>query len=87
MAGLSREQLATRLQVSAETIRRREAGESPITNEALTALAQVTNVPIAWLIQGFTDEQLNESLNEVLARLEHADDPVVLPDPDSLPGD
>lgn len=87
MAGLSRDQLAERLQVSAETIRRREAGDSPITNEALTALAQVTNVPVGWLLKGFTDQQLAESINEVLERLEHSDDPPVLPPPDQLPGD
>ena len=87
MAGLSRKQLADRLGVSMETVRRRETGETPVTNEILSALAQATDVPFAFLVQGFSDDQVNSSMAEVLARAALEDQPVVLPDPDSPPAD
>lgn len=87
MAGLTRQQLADRLGVSIETIRRREIGESEISNETLIALAQATGVPFAFLVEGFSDDQINASMAEVLARAELQDQPQVLPDPDQLPGD
>lgn len=87
MAGLSRKQLAERLGVSMETIRRRETGETPVTNEILSALSQATGTPFAFLVLGWSDDQVNASMAEVLARADQVQDPPVLPDPEGLPGD
>lgn len=85
MAGLTRQQLADRLGVSIETVRRRENGDSEVTNETLGALAQATGVPFAFLVEGFSDDQINASMAEVLARAHLQDQPAVLPDPDQPP--
>ena len=87
MAGLTRQQLADRLGVSIETLRRRENGETPVTNEVISALAQATGTPFAFLVLGWTDDQINASMEEVLARADQLNEPPVLPDQDSLPGD
>lgn len=87
MAGLTRQQLADRLGVSMETVRRRENGETPVSNETLAAVSQATGTPFAFLVEGWTDDQLSASMAEVLARADQENEPPVLPDPDSLPGD
>ena len=86
-ANLSQQELADRLGVSIGTVKRREIGDAPVTNEILSALAQATGVPFAFLVEGWSDDQLNASMAEVLARVDRLEDPPVLPGPDSLPGD
>jgi transcriptional regulator with XRE-family HTH domain len=86
-ANLSQQQLADRLGISIGTVKRRELGEAHLNNQALMATAQACEVPLSFLLEGWSDEQLNESMAEVLARVDQQDQPPVLPDPDSLPGD
>ena len=80
LANLSQGELADRLGVGLATIQRREYGRSQPSAEALIALAQATGVPLAWLVDGFTDEQIGEPLEQVLKRL-HEAGPRVIPDP------
>jgi transcriptional regulator with XRE-family HTH domain len=84
LADLTQQQLADLLGVGLATIQRREYGSTKITAEQLMGLAQVTGVPLAWLIDGFTDDQTNQPLNEALKRFE-ARGPRVLPEPPSGP--
>ena len=84
-ANLSQQQLADRLGISIGTVKRRELGEAHLNNQALIATAQACQVPLSFLTEGWSDEQLNESMTEVLARAGQQDDPPVLPDPDRLP--
>lgn len=84
-ANLSQQQLADVLGISIGTVKRRELGEAPVNNQALLATSQACGVPLAFLVDGFTDEQINASVEEVLARADLLNQPPVLPDPDSLP--
>ena len=69
LANLSQDEMAERLGLSPATVKRREYGESSATPEVLMALAQSTGVPLAWLVCGFSDEQINEPLDVSLERL------------------
>jgi transcriptional regulator with XRE-family HTH domain len=68
LAGLSQEELADVLGVSVGTVKRREYGSSALTPEVIMALSQATAVPIAWLVEGFTAEQINQPLEQTLRR-------------------
>lgn len=70
LANLSQDELAERLGVSAATVKRREYGESAVNAEVLMALAQATDVPLAWIVDGFTDEQIGQPLDATLARIQ-----------------
>lgn len=80
LANLSQDELAEKLGVSPATVKRREYGESTVTPEVLMALAQATGVPLAWIVEGFSDEQVNQPLDVTLQR-------VRLPDPPAGIGD
>ena len=80
LADLSQQELADRLGLSIGTIQRREYGGAPVTTEALIALAQATDVPLAWIVEGFSQEQIDQPLDVTLQR-------VVLPDPPAGIGD
>lgn len=86
-ANLSQQELADQLGISIGTVKRRELGDATLNNQALLATAQACGVPFAFLVEGFSDEQINASMAEVLARAELQGQPAVLPDPDSLPED
>lgn len=86
-ANISQEELARQLGISVGTVKRRELGEAQLNNQALIATAQTCGVPLAFLVDGWSDDQLNASMAEVLARAQLQDQPPVLPDPDQLPGD
>ncbi len=86
-ANLSQQQLADRLGISIGTIKLRELGEAHLNNQALIATAQACEVPLSFLTEGWSDEQLSESMAEILERADQQQHPPVLPDPDSLPGD
>ena len=69
LADLSQQELADRLGISIGTVKRREYGHGSVSAENLMALAQSTGVPLAWLVCGFSDEQINEPLDVSLERL------------------
>jgi len=80
LAGMSQPELAAKLGVGEQTVKRREYGTAPVSTEALMALAQATGVPLAWIVEGFSDEQVNQPLDVTLQR-------VRLPDPPAGIGD
>jgi len=69
LRGISQPELADLLGVSLQTVRRRESGRSPATLEVLLDIAEVCSVPLAWLVEGFSDEQKNEPLAVTLAKI------------------
>ena len=71
LAGLSQPELAAKLGVGEQTVKRREYGSAPVSTEALMALAQATGVPLAWIVGGFSEDQINEPLDVTLRRLPH----------------
>jgi transcriptional regulator with XRE-family HTH domain len=71
LANLSQQELADRLGVSVGTVKRRESGDSAASPEVLMALAQATGVPLAWIVGGFSEDQINEPLDVTLRRLPH----------------
>lgn len=96
-AGLTQEELADKLGVEVQTVKRREAGKEAKRLELL-AVASICNVPIEWLEQGWhaigqgdtltrLDEVLERNthtLNEILAKLateEMAESAEALADP------
>lgn len=62
------------------TIQRRESGKAKITTDTVLATAEATGVPVAWLVDGFTQQQIDEPLGEVLKRLREPG-PQAVPDP------
>ena len=69
LRGISQPELADLLGVSLQTVRRRESGKSPATLEVLLDIAEVCSVPLAWLVEGFSDEQINEPLAVTLSKI------------------
>jgi len=84
LADLTQTQLAETLGVGLATIQRREYGATQPTVETLMALSSATGVPLSWLLEGFTEDQLNEPLNEALARIDQRG-PSAVPRPPSGP--
>lgn len=80
LARLSQEELAERMGISVSTIHRREKGEAKATADMVLQTAEATGVPVAWLVDGFTQEQIDEPLGEVLKRLREPG-PQAVPDP------
>lgn len=66
--------------ISVSTVHRREKGQAKPTSDMVLQTAEATGVPVAWLVDGFTQQQIDEPLGEVLKRLRE-DGPQVLPDP------
>ena len=69
LAGLSQPELAAKLGVGEQTVKRREYGSAPVNPEALMALAQATGVPLAWIVEGFSEDQINQPLDVTLQHL------------------
>ena len=69
LRGISQPELADLLGVSLQTVRRRESGKSPATLEVLLDIAEVCSVPLAWLVEGFSDEQKNEPLAVTVSKM------------------
>lgn len=69
LANLSQQELADLLGISVGTVKRREAGDSPLNAEALLALSQATGVPLAWIVEGFSEDQINQPLDVTLRLL------------------
>lgn len=69
LANLSQDELAAKLGVSPATVKRREYGDSAVTPEVLMALSQATGVPLAWIVEGFSEDQINQPLDVTLRLL------------------
>jgi transcriptional regulator with XRE-family HTH domain len=68
-AGLKQDELAGRLGVDTQTIKRREAGAQDPKRGELLAIAAITGVPVSFMEHGFGEVEPSEIL-ERLARIE-----------------
>jgi len=69
-AGLTQRELADRLGVEVQTIKRRESGKYPPSHGDLLAIAAICEVPAAFMIEGFPAVAGGNSITRRLERIE-----------------